>query len=59
MSVLSLVVAGLGCKHVGGKCDCQGNPNDGIIVGPTAPYPAGPAITPGAKTPTKMPDMAK
>lgn len=60
MSVLSLVTAaGLGCKHVGGKCDCQQNPADAIMPGPTTPYAATPITTVpavGAATaPTPMP----
>jgi hypothetical protein len=47
-SVLGLLGAGLGCQHIGGKCDCQAHPSDAVIPGPTPPYPAVPvgAVTP-------------
>jgi len=48
MSVLGLLVSGLGCKHIGGKCDCQAHPGDAVIHGPTTPYPTAPA--PGIST---------
>lgn len=44
MSVLGLLAAGLGCKHVGGKCDCGANTTDAIVTGPMGPYPAAPAL---------------
>jgi len=57
LSVLGLLGAGLGCQHIGGKCDCQAHPSDAIIQGPTAPYPAIPVsalpvvpVIPPAKT---------
>jgi hypothetical protein len=51
-----LIAAGLGCRHIGGKCDCQSNPADAVMQGPTPPYPATAApgtIVPGA--PGKLP----
>jgi hypothetical protein len=42
MGVLALLVAALGCQHVGGKCDCGFNANDYPIQGPTNPYPSAP-----------------
>ncbi|MDB5311257.1 MAG: hypothetical protein JWO38_5459 [Gemmataceae bacterium] len=53
MSVLGLLAAGLGCKHIGGKCDCTAHPADAVITGPTNPYPYAPA--PGMSTPTPIP----
>ena len=38
--VLGLLGAGLGCQHIGGKCDCGAHPADAVILGPTPPYPA-------------------
>jgi hypothetical protein len=46
LSVLGLLVAGLGCRHVAGKCDCQAHPSDAVMTGPTNPYPA--VIAPGS-----------
>ncbi len=32
-------VVGLGCNHIGGKCDCTNNPADAVIPVPNQPYP--------------------
>src|SRR5262249_33798059 len=40
LTVVGLMTAGLGCKHVGGKCDCLSNPADAAPLPPTTPYPA-------------------
>ena len=49
MTVLGGLAAGLGCKHIGGKCDCGFHPSDYPIAAPTPPYPAvvpaGPVVT--------------
>jgi hypothetical protein len=51
-----LIAAGLGCRHIGGKCDCQSNPADAYSTGPTPPYPAAPAPVPGGTVvPTNPP----
>ena len=42
LSVLGLLGAGLGCQHIGGKCDCQAHPSDAVLPGPTNPYPTAP-----------------
>jgi len=56
MSVLGFLAAGLGCQHIGGKCDCQAHPGDAVIHGPTTPYPTAPAPAPGASMmPTPIP----
>jgi hypothetical protein len=36
----------LGCKHIGGKCDCGYNPSDYDIHAPTNPYPSAPVVKP-------------
>jgi hypothetical protein len=43
LSVLGLLTVALGCRHVGGKCDCGAHPADAVIAGPVNPYPAVPA----------------
>jgi hypothetical protein len=62
MTVLGLFAAGLGCKHVAGKCDCTQHPSDAIMPGPSTPYPASllttspgtmPATAPIPMTPMK------
>lgn len=57
MMVLGLF-AGLGCKHIGGKCDCQANEQDAVMPAATTPYPAAPMATvPATAAPVKMPPM--
>jgi hypothetical protein len=53
-----LVGAGLGCQHIGGKCDCQAHPSDTVIQGPTAPYPTIPvaALPPVTTIPPSDPN---
>ena len=53
MSVLGVLAAGLGCKHIGGKCDCTSNSGDAVITNPANPYPYAPA--PGVTTPSQIP----
>jgi hypothetical protein len=53
MSVLGLLAAGLGCKHIGGKCDCTAHPADAALPGPTNPYPYSPV--PGTASPAQIP----
>jgi len=56
MGVLGLLAAGLGCQHVGGKCDCGAHPSDAIMTPPTPPYPVAPvAGTPVKPLPAPMP----
>ena len=45
MSVVTALAAGLGCQHIGGKCDCGYNPSDYPIMAPTNPYPSAPAAS--------------
>ena len=56
------IVAGLGCKHIGGKCDCYQEASNGeITAGSNQPYSVvAPPITSGA-VPEKLgsPDKAK
>jgi hypothetical protein len=42
MGVLAVLVAALGCQHVGGKCDCGYNPSDYPIQPTVNPYPSAP-----------------
>lgn len=44
LSVVGLLVAGFGCRHIGGKCDCGAHPADAVIAGPTTPYPTAPVL---------------
>jgi hypothetical protein len=53
-------VVGLGCNHIGGKCDCTNNPADAVIPVPNQPYPTvGQPIPSGTAVPAvpveKMP----
>ncbi len=43
VTVLGVLAAGLGCRHIGGKNDCGFNPADYPILPPTAPYHSYPA----------------
>ena len=43
LGVLAGLVAGLGCHHVGGKCDCGAHPSDAVMTPPTPPYAVSPA----------------
>lgn len=54
MSVVTALAAGLGCQHVGGKCDCGYNPSDYPIAGPTNPHAAAPVAMPAKPAPTPM-----
>ena len=65
-AVLGLFAVGVGCKHVGGQCDCQNAPGDARlpavgnayptvgapVLGATAPAPASTAPAAVAPTPT-------
>ncbi|MBM3981592.1 MAG: hypothetical protein FJ304_15205 [Planctomycetes bacterium] len=48
LSALALMVAALGCQHIGGKCDCGYNASDYQIQGATNPYPTAPVAKPKA-----------
>jgi|GEM_PF-2197646 len=52
MVACAAFAAALGCRHIGGKCDCGYNPNDYPIAGPVAPYPSAPVVKP---TPPTLP----
>lgn len=43
---LTLLAASLGCKHIGGKSDCQSHPGDAAPHVITAPYPSAPVVLP-------------
>ncbi len=57
-AVFGAFLAGLGCNHIAGKCDCTNNPDDAILPVPSQPYPAigqpAPATIP-APVPATMP----
>jgi hypothetical protein len=40
-----MLLATLGCKHIGGKCDCQSHPGDAAPPIITNPHPAVPVPT--------------
>jgi hypothetical protein len=54
-AMFGVFAAGLGCKHVGGRCDCTNHPADAHPLPPSNPYPVigGAAAAPAA--PEKMP----
>jgi hypothetical protein len=56
MSVVTALAAGLGCQHVGGKCDCGYNPSDYPIMASTNPHASAPIAGP-AKPITPDPKM--
>lgn len=37
-AVCGLILAGLGCQHVGGKCDCTYHADDAHAYQPANPY---------------------
>jgi hypothetical protein len=39
-AVFGAFLAGLGCNHIAGKCDCTHDPADAVIPVPGQPYPA-------------------
>ena len=41
---LTLLATSLGCKHIGGKCDCQSHPADAAPHAITNPYPSAPVV---------------
>ncbi len=51
LTVLGVLGVSLGCHHIGGKCDCQANPNDAVQGPPSAPYPATPIAGSGVVKP--------
>jgi hypothetical protein len=56
--VFGSFAAALGCRHVGGVCDCSHHPDNNTITQPSNPYPAlGQPVT-GTTVPEKMPAPA-
>lgn len=53
--IAGIVVVGLGCKHVGGTCDCGYNPASTVIHPPGQPYAAHGQPIPAAAVPEVMP----
>jgi hypothetical protein len=56
ISAVSFVAAGLGCKHVGGKCDCYNHPDNAEVTagGGGQPYPTLGAPIGGTAMPEKL-----
>ena len=50
-SFCGLVLAGLGCQHIAGKCDCTHHPEDAVIQPINNPY----AVVGGAVVAEKAP----
>ncbi|MDY3558665.1 hypothetical protein R5W23_005806 [Gemmata sp. JC673] len=46
LSVITALAAGLGCQHIGGKCDCGYSPSDYPIMAPTNPHASAPVVAP-------------
>jgi hypothetical protein len=46
-AVVGGFLAGVGCKHVAGRCDCTADPADAVLPVPSNPYPAVGAPLPG------------
>ncbi len=53
-AVLGVGLAGLGCRHVGGKCDCGAHPADAVVTAPPAPYPAHPVTVSSSPLPSAV-----
>ena len=55
-ATVGLIAAGIGCKHVGGVCDCiGGHPDNAVLPPATNPYP----VTGNAMTGMPAPVMEK
>ena len=54
-AVIGVFAAGVGCKHVGGRCDCTHNPADAVMPTPGVAYPTIGAPTVGV---TPLPTTA-
>lgn len=58
LGVLTGLLAGLGCQHVAGKCDCGAHPSDAVMTPPSPPYTVVPAPGTAVKPlplPTEVP----
>ena len=45
IAVLGIAILGtLGCRHVGGKCDCGPTPGEATLYAPMHGYPTGPVV---------------
>jgi hypothetical protein len=53
--VFGTFAAGLGCRHVGGTCDCSHHPDNAIINPPGNPYPTLGQPIGGIQVPEKIP----
>lgn len=52
-SILAIVV-GMGCKHVGGKCDCNHHPDNDTPPAMGQPYPQNGGPVGGTTVPEKL-----
>ncbi len=56
IAILGICLLGsLGCKHVGGKCDCGPVPGEAGMYAPPTGVPTSPAPTTVPATPKTMP----
>lgn len=62
-TVFGAFLAGLGCSHTAGKCDCTNDPADAVIPVPSQPYPAigqpAPVVPAPAPAPAPVPVPAQ
>ena len=49
-----VLLAGVGCKHVAGICDCAHHPDNAVIQAPSNPYAAAGQPITGTTVPEKM-----
>ncbi len=56
-AVFGVFAAGLGCKHVGGRCDCTNHPGDATPLPPSNPYPTVGTPVPATATPAAPAQM--
>ena len=54
-SFCGLVLAGLGCQHIAGKCDCTHHPEDAVIQPISNPYPVVGGVVAVEKAPAPIP----
>jgi hypothetical protein len=54
LAAVGLLTLGVGCKHIGGLCDCATHPDNGVLPAAGNPYavvgsPPAPAAMPAAE----------
>ena len=51
IAILGMLTLGaVGCKHVGGKCDCGPTPGEHTLYAPMQGYPGTPSMAPSAES---------